>query len=427
MPPWKMPGVDISHFRTARPHQAPGTSPPTTTPSAPTNSLPMPPGTSQIMTIGSEVLRSEPHPPAPPPQVEGSGMPAKVETMIDNGSTELINSTSTSQLSSEEIMTVTASDGPEAGVVKILSPVFEDITKVDNATDSDDVLRFNLLSDKNESLVEGSGANDLELISPLETTTVIMTTSEKSLSEARTMATESSSVPTTESSSKPVIETTLASSNKLSTNTPKKNYNKSSALTIPNNGTRDMKTMNIERELPEESLNATLDCKSILFLLDSSGNVIQQYEKQKKYIEEIVNQLEAKHHRKMSLITFAGRTRQKIVVPLPEEPNGKKFTEKLKKARFLRGVTATGAAISVTTQYVLQKTRNVQVVIVTDGFSFDDVEQQSEALRTVVENEVYVTGRYFPVVRNVLLSIGGTDNNVFFDKKEHRLIDALQC
>lgn len=154
---------------------------------------------------------------------------------------------------------------------------------------------------------------------------------------------------------------------------------------------------------------------------------MQQYEKQKKYIEEIVHQLEAEHPRRMALITFAGRTRQKIVVPLPETPNGSKFVEKLRKARFLRGVTAAGAAISVTTQYVLQKNRHVQVVVVTDGFSFDDVDRQSEALRAVVGMETFVTGRYFPVVRNVLLSIGGADDHVFFDKKEQRLIDALQC
>ncbi|CAO4387018.1 unnamed protein product [Caenorhabditis nigoni] len=443
MPPWKLAGVDISHFRTARPHQSPGTNPITTTPVAPTNSLPMPPGTSSPALSSAEVSSNGPHPPAPPPSsVEASGLPSSSEQ-----DEEASAQNSTAPTSTEELMTlgVTATniqtEKPEQGVLKILSPVFEDITKTDNISDSEEVLRVN--SDKS---MEGSGDNEPELMSTLETTTTSSTTSVSfTTSTTKTMTSSASSTTsssTSESSTttteKPVTEpitksSTSASSTTSSTTTttttttlPTTTSSSSTPATIRDEEVTKAPKLKLEISNTTK-LRPTKECKDILFLLDSSGNVVQQYEKQKKYIEEIVHQLEAEHPRRMALITFAGRTRQKIVVPLPEAPNGSKFVEKLKKARFLRGVTAAGAAISVTTQYVLQKNRPVQVVVVTDGFSFDDVDRQAEALRAVVGMETFVTGRYFPVVRNVLHSIGGADDHVFFDKKEQRLVDALQC
>uniref|UniRef100_A0A1I7T9V8 VWFA domain-containing protein n=1 Tax=Caenorhabditis tropicalis TaxID=1561998 RepID=A0A1I7T9V8_9PELO len=384
MPPWKLAGVDISHFRTARPHQSPGTNPTTTTPVAPTNSLPMPPGTSSPL---SEVSSNGPHPPSPPPpaSAEASGLPSSSEE-----DTSAQNSTSPS--STEELMTlgVTATnvqtEKPEQGVLKILSPVFEDITKTDNISDSEEVLRVN-----SEKSIEGSGDLEPELMSTLETTT---TSSKKTSTTASRTMTSESSVTTTP---KPVTEpiTTTSSTSSSSSTTPSTTTSSSTTKDIQDEVTTIAMTTKSEMRNTTK-LRPTKECKDILFLLDSSGNVVQQYEKQKKYIEEIVHQLEAEHPRRV-------------------------------KARFLRGVTAAGAAISVTTQYVLQKNRNVQVVVVTDGFSFDDVDRQSEALRAVVGMETFVTGRYFPVVKNVLLSIGGADDHVFFEKKESRLVDALQC
>ncbi|CAI2358170.1 unnamed protein product [Caenorhabditis sp. 36 PRJEB53466] len=401
----------------------------------------MPPGTSPA----SDTPPNGPHPPSPPPPqvpqvLESSGLPSSAEEEASGVSQSNANATTPSN--TDELMTVavtsTTSSEQEKIVLKILSPVFEDITKVENISDSEEVLRVNFHG-------EGSGDNEPELMSTLESsqesvnetmttprmafTTATTIDSESSTTSSTSTATTESSSSSSTSSSEPVTEP-ITSSTSTSTSIPTSTTTTSTttislSTSTPNDTSRDEATQ-VEK-LETKSRPTTKECKDILFLLDSSGNVVQQYEKQKKYIEEIVSQLEVQHPRRLALITFAGRTRQKIVVPLPEEPNSNNFTEKLRKARFLRGVTAAGAAISVTTQYVLQKARNVQVVVVTDGFSFDDVLHQSEALRTVVGSETYATGRYFPVVKNVLLSIGGTSDHVFFGKKEQRLIDALQC
>ncbi|PIC20702.1 hypothetical protein B9Z55_025808 [Caenorhabditis nigoni] len=346
MPPWKLAGVDISHFRTARPHQSPGTNPITTTPVAPTNSLPMPPGTSSPALSSAEVSSNGPHPPAPPPSsVEASGLPSSSEQ-----DEEASAQNSTAPTSTEELMTlgVTATniqtEKPEQGVLKILSPVFEDITKTDNISDSEEILRVN-----SEKSMEGSGDNEPELMSTLETTTTSSTTSVSfTTSTTKTMNSSASSSTTSSSTSesstttteKPVTEpitksSTSASSTTLSTTT-------TTTTTLPTTASSSSTTATIRDEEVTKApklkleisnttkLRPTKECKDILFLLDSSGNVVQQYEKQKKYIEEIVHQLEAEHPRRMALITFAGRTRQKIVVPLPEAPNGSKFVEKLR-------------------------------------------------------------------------------------------------
>lgn len=219
MPPWKMPGVDISHFRTARPHQSPGTSIKTTTPSAPTNSLPMPPGSQPLAP--DSILTNGPHPPAPP-QIEASGAPSSAENDADSPQ----NSTMPSN--SDELMTVSitpTNERPEPGVLKILSPIFEDITKVDNISDSEEVLRVSLHSDKP---TEGSGDIEPELMSTLETTTPSPKTAPPetamppmaSIAAKQMPTTESpttTAVPRTESSEKPV---TKPISSSVSTSSP---------------------------------------------------------------------------------------------------------------------------------------------------------------------------------------------------------------
>lgn len=219
MPPWKLAGVDISNFRTARPHQSPGTSPVTTTPVAPTNSLPMPPGTSTPSLSSAENSGNGPHPPAPPPQssAESSGLPSSSEQ-----EEEASAQNTTVPSSTEELMTLGVTETnmktekPDKGVLKILSPVFEDITKIDNISDSEEVLRVN-----SENSVEGSGDNEPELMTTLETTT---TSSKKSSEFTTTMTPESSSVTTT--TAKPVTEPITTSTSSTSATTTLKTSSK---------------------------------------------------------------------------------------------------------------------------------------------------------------------------------------------------------
>ncbi|VDP17496.1 unnamed protein product [Heligmosomoides polygyrus] len=114
------------------------------------------------------------------------------------------------------------------------------------------------------------------------------------------------------------------------------------------------------------------ECSDLFFVLDSSGNVLEQYEKQKLHISNILMQLDDSD-RHYGLLTYAGRTRQRMNVPPRLQIS--------KRARFLSGVTATGAALRAVAQ--LDFPHRTDVIVVTDGFSFDSVNAAAQRLRYV--------------------------------------------
>ncbi|EPB68095.1 hypothetical protein ANCCEY_12812 [Ancylostoma ceylanicum] len=77
-------------------------------------------------------------------------------------------------------------------------------------------------------------------------------------------------------------------------------------------------------------------------------------------------------------MTYAGKTRQRINVPPHSRISKQLFMRKLAKARFLSGVTATGSALKAVAN--LKFPHSTDIIVVTDGFSFDSVEKEAEQL-----------------------------------------------
>ncbi|KAE9412978.1 hypothetical protein Angca_005436, partial [Angiostrongylus cantonensis] len=167
------------------------------------------------------------------------------------------------------------------------------------------------------------------------------------------------------------------------------------------------------------------DCSDIFFVLDSSGNVVEQYEKQKTFINNMLAMLEDKD-RHYGLMTYASKRRQRINVPMKLQISKQLFMKKLARARFLSGVTATGAALRAVAS--LKFPRRTDVIVVTDGFSFDSVRTEAERLRALSDIRVLVTGNYSPVVMEVLGDIAGDDEHILLGNPSiQRLLDLLKC
>ncbi|KIH69138.1 von Willebrand factor type A domain protein [Ancylostoma duodenale] len=133
------------------------------------------------------------------------------------------------------------------------------------------------------------------------------------------------------------------------------------------------------------------NCTDIFLLLDSSGNVLRQYEKQKHLINNILIEL-GDGDRHYGLMTYAGKTRQRMNVPPHSQISKQLFMKKLAKARFLSGVTATGSALKAVAS--LKFSHSTDIIVVTDGFSFDSVDKEAEQLSFVQSNNaVYL---FFP-------------------------------
>ncbi|RCN45054.1 hypothetical protein ANCCAN_08919 [Ancylostoma caninum] len=81
-------------------------------------------------------------------------------------------------------------------------------------------------------------------------------------------------------------------------------------------------------------------------------------------------------------MTYAGKTRQRINVPPHSQISKQLFMKKLAKARFLSGVTATGSALKAVAS--LKFPHSTDIIVVTDGFSFDSVDEEAAQLRFTI-------------------------------------------
>ncbi|KAJ1364816.1 hypothetical protein KIN20_024989 [Parelaphostrongylus tenuis] len=131
-------------------------------------------------------------------------------------------------------------------------------------------------------------------------------------------------------------------------------------------------------------------------------------------------------NRHYGLMTYASKRRQRLNVPIKLQIPKQLFMKKLARARFLSGVTATGAALRAVAE--LKFPRQTDIVVVTDGFSFDSVKTEAQRLRALSDIRVLVTGNYSPVVKEVLGDIAGNDEHILFgNRSTQRLLDLLKC
>ncbi|CAJ0609641.1 unnamed protein product [Cylicocyclus nassatus] len=185
----------------------------------------------------------------------------------------------------------------------------------------------------------------------------------------------------------------------------------------------DVTTLSPDHE--ETTAPGIMGCTDIFFVLDSSGNVLEQYENQKLLIGDILIEL-GEAERQYGLMTYAGRTRQRINVSPRSHLSKSLFAKKVASAPFLSGITATGSALKTLAN--LNFVRSTDVVVVTDGFSFDRVQEGSQLLRAVAGIRVFVAGNYTPVLLDVLTSITGDSTRVLVGKKSiPQLVKLLQC
>uniref|UniRef100_A0A9J2PG51 VWFA domain-containing protein n=1 Tax=Ascaris lumbricoides TaxID=6252 RepID=A0A9J2PG51_ASCLU len=174
-------------------------------------------------------------------------------------------------------------------------------------------------------------------------------------------------------------------------------------------------------------------CKisDILFVLDATGSVRHFYKQQKRYMADIARQLNiGSHAQHVGLIIYSSKSRQKVVVQMDDKPDKETFLKTIERLPFHAGITATGAALDLSLR-ALQKRRSdkrTAVLVLTDGFTFDDVEEQSKNLNVLPNVITLVAGVPDTFDRKVLNIIAGDPSRVLLGESEKtKVLDALRC
>ncbi|KAI1716213.1 von willebrand factor type A domain-containing protein [Ditylenchus destructor] len=166
----------------------------------------------------------------------------------------------------------------------------------------------------------------------------------------------------------------------------------------------------------------------VLFVLDSTGSVGSVYEAQRSYISQLAGQLnigpETQH---AGLILYSSKPRQVIVVGLNESISKDAFIAKVNELPYHGGVTATGSALALAQKALesRQPGKKAVVIVLTDGFSFDNTKPASDGLHALPDVTVVVAGTISIIVKPVLEEIAGDPSRVLLGEENKAKVAAM--
>ncbi|KAH7700388.1 von Willebrand factor type A domain containing protein, partial [Aphelenchoides avenae] len=184
---------------------------------------------------------------------------------------------------------------------------------------------------------------------------------------------------------------------------------------------------------PPSTAPPAVNCgvSDVLFVLDSTGSVSHVYEHQRSYILDVAGSMniapEAQH---AGLVVYSSKRRQVIVVGLNATKSKEEFLKVVKDVPFFNGVTATGSALSLAKTALEQRRteKKTLVVVLTDGYSFDDTKAPSDALHGLPNVETIVAGDTEKVSLPVLEEIAGDPSRVLLgEANKQKVISFLKC
>ncbi|KAK0420597.1 hypothetical protein QR680_014780 [Steinernema hermaphroditum] len=182
---------------------------------------------------------------------------------------------------------------------------------------------------------------------------------------------------------------------------------------------------------PTPPKTPTCGIADVLFVLDSTGSVRTFYQNQKKYMIDLVQVLDVSPTgQHVGIIKYSSHRRMKILTPLDEDNEKHVIISKVQDLTFNGGITETGAALKLTKEALekRRKDRKTAVVILTDGFTFDDTAGPAKDLHGLPDVVVYVGGLADPVLKAVLVEITGDESRVMLGEEgKQKLINSLKC
>ncbi|EJW86023.1 hypothetical protein WUBG_03066 [Wuchereria bancrofti] len=179
---------------------------------------------------------------------------------------------------------------------------------------------------------------------------------------------------------------------------------------------------------PISSLSGRLDCSlapfDTLFVVDSTSSVRQFFEDHRTYIIEIINLIlpEFDNDTRIGIIEYSSSLRRQVKLPFIAHKNRTEIVETVKKLPFFAGITATGAALKLALEILQDRRSNVltNVVVLTDGFSYDLVDEPSSMLHRLPNVRTFTATVTDSWRQYELETIAGEGTRVFKGKDSTR-------
>ncbi|KAI6239182.1 VWFA domain-containing protein [Aphelenchoides fujianensis] len=169
-------------------------------------------------------------------------------------------------------------------------------------------------------------------------------------------------------------------------------------------------------------------CQSnTLFLVDSTGSVASIFAQEKEFVQKLLNQLDPEQNR-VALIVYSSRYRHSKLHGFHSPQTKAAIAALANNIPFHNGVTMTGAALTAAIQE-LEKRRSglANLVVITDGFSFDRVTNQTAELQKIPSLRTFAVSVGQSYQKAELLLIAGSPERVFVGPESiDPLVKALE-
>ncbi|GMT03281.1 hypothetical protein PENTCL1PPCAC_25455, partial [Pristionchus entomophagus] len=161
-------------------------------------------------------------------------------------------------------------------------------------------------------------------------------------------------------------------------------------------------------------------CRDAIFVLDNSGSTKFNFARFKMIIGNLGDMVLEDSTRRVGLITFSSRHRQRVIIDwsLPRPPRATEdFHRRLTDLAFTGGITQLGAVLHMLQDRLFdeklqQRARPVDIVLFTDGYSFDDPSVVARNLR-MSGHRIYAAALFTGYLRSELDAITGDPARVY--------------
>ncbi|CAB3400883.1 unnamed protein product [Caenorhabditis bovis] len=171
-------------------------------------------------------------------------------------------------------------------------------------------------------------------------------------------------------------------------------------------------------KMDKNMFDSGIACPSdVMFVVDATSSVKDIFNQSIIYLRKVVEGLDVSDlidH--VGVIVYSSGKKQKLKIRLGQYNKRSDLDKAITDLPFFSGITATGEALKFAADHSEDRRNNVTLnyVVLTDGYSYDLIEQGARKLRSIPNSEVFAVAVGDSFVKNELEMITSNPDNVLY-------------